>query len=150
LALDPSILSDFIAESKGLLGELSDLVSKLEEQSAQFPEETLKEFALKIDRIMGAVKTIAQMNASEAGQENAGLAAIGKLAEICKALGYKAAEKKRAELMPFFAAFWSDTIEVISDLLDHFSNPEKVAEIVKNFPAVLQNRLKWLQTKIEQ
>jgi hypothetical protein len=150
LALDESILSDFVTESKGLLEELTTVVDSLEDASGEFPEELLKEFALKIDRIMGAVKTLVQMDDVPAGQENQGLVSIGKLAEVCKSLGYKAADKKNPALMPFFAAFWAETIEVIGELLDNFQNKEKTAEICKTFPLVLQNRLKWLLSKIEQ
>jgi hypothetical protein len=150
LALDQSILSDFVTESKSLLEDLSTVVASLEAESPDFPEEDLKDFALKIDRIMGAVKTIVQLDDAPAGRENQGLIAIGKLAEACKSLGYKAAEKKKAALMPFFAAFWAETIELISELLDHVDNREKTAELVKTHSPVLQNRLKWLLSKIDQ
>lgn len=139
-----------MTESKGLLEELSTVVESLEGTAGAFPEELLKEFALKIDRIMGAVKTLAQMDDVAPGQENQGLVSIGKLAEVCKSLGYKAADKKNPTLMPFFAAFWAETIEVIGDLLDNLKDKAKTAEICQTFPGVLQNRLKWLLSKIDQ
>jgi hypothetical protein len=144
--IDPEILNEFRAESKGLLEELQGVVEKLEETEATsvFPEALLTEFAQKIDRIMGAVKTMALL---EPGHE--GFISIGKLAELCKSIGYKAAEKKNTAMLPIFSAFWADTIEVIESLLKCIESPEETHKIAQSFPPVLAQRLAWLKSKIE-
>ncbi len=145
MSLDSTILKDFADESKQLLKELETVVERLEVATGTFPEELLTEFAQKIDRIMGAAKTLQLMDPSHLG-----LASIGKLAELCKSIGYKAAEKKNLSLMPFFAAFWAETIETIDELLDQLQNLARTREIAESFPKVLQNRLAWLKARIEK
>ncbi len=144
--IDPEILNEFRTESKGLLTELQELVEKLEEvdSASVFPEGLLTEFAQKIDRIMGAVKTMALLEPAHEG-----FASIGKLAELCKAIGYKAAEKKNTSMLPIFSAFWADTIEVIEGLLKCIENPDETRKIAQSFPPVLAQRLAWLKSKIE-
>lgn len=144
--IDPEILNEFRAESKGLLEELQQVVEKLEEVEATsvFPEALLTEFAQKIDRIMGAVKTMAVLEPNHEG-----FAAIGKLAELCKIIGYKAAEKKNTAMLPIFSAFWADTIEVIENLLKCIESKEETHKIAQSFPPVLARRLAWLKSKIE-
>jgi hypothetical protein len=144
--IDPEILNEFKAESKGLLAELQGIVERMEEveSASVFPEALLLEFAQKIDRIMGAVKTIALLEPNHEG-----LLLIGKLAEFCKVIGYKAAEKKNTAMLPIFSAFWADTIEVIESLLKCVENPEQTHKIAKEFPPILAQRLAWLKSKIE-
>jgi len=145
--LDEEILVEFVTESKGLLAELTSVVEMIETASedpgAPFPEELLREFAQKIDRIMGAAQTMDMMD-----EGNPVLAAIGRLAQGCKTIGYQAAEKKKTALLPFFAAFWVETIEVVGELLDHANSSDEVGEILKSFSPVLEKRLVWLQSKI--
>lgn len=144
--IDPEILNEFRAESKGLLAELQQVVEKLEavECSSAFPESLLTEFAQKIDRIMGAVKTMSLLEPAHKG-----FSSIGKLAELCKTIGYKAAEKKNTAMLPIFSAFWADTIEVIESLLKCIEDPEETQKIAKEFLPVLSQRLAWLKSKIE-
>jgi chemotaxis protein histidine kinase CheA len=141
--IDPSILDDFRKESKQLLAELTELVERLEESAGDFPAELLKEFSQKIDRIMGAAKTIGMMAPSALAFQK-----IGKLAELCKALGYNAAGSQAVVLLPFFAAFWSDTIEVIENLVDNIADEAKVSQINQRFSGVLQKRLEWLSGRV--
>ena len=145
--LDEEILEEFVVESKGLLAELTTVVEQIEaaseDSSKAFPEELLREFAQKIDRIMGAAKTIEVMD-----EGNLVLGAIGQLSETCKAMGYQAAEKKRTALLPFFAAFWMETIEVVGELLECANSTEEAGAILQSFSPVLQKRLTWLQSKI--
>lgn len=120
------------------------MVEALEETSGQFPAQQLEQFAQKIDRIMGAAQTIGQLDPG-----NKGLQQIGAIAQLCKRLGYKAAEYKTAALVPLFAAFWADTLDVVGDLVDALESEEKTAAVASNFAPVLQNRLTWLSEKVQ-
>ncbi len=146
LDLDPEIINGFKAESNQLLQELTEAVDKLEDSALgeEFPSTLLEEFSQKVDRIMGAAKTISMM---APGHE--GLVRIGKLSEVCKHVGYKAAERKEVLLLPLFAAFWSDVIEVIQNLLNVLEDDAKTAQISQQFSPVLQKRLEWLASKLK-
>ena len=144
MKINQEILGFFREESAQVLAELMIVVEKLESSRGAFPSPLMEEFSQKIDRIMGASKTIG-LDAPN----HLGLQRIGKLAELCKIMGYKAADKKSSALLPIFAAFWSDTIEVIEELLGALEDDQKTQQIVKSFSAVLQKRLEWLMAKIE-
>ncbi|MCM2278091.1 MAG: hypothetical protein NDJ89_08440 [Oligoflexia bacterium] len=137
--LEKDILDSFRQESKQLLKELGIIVQRLEESHADFPSELLAEFAQKIDRIMGAAKTVALT-----APDHAGLIWIGKITELCKMIGYKAAEKREIALLPIFAGFWADTLEHVGSLLDSLESPDECARISERFSGILQGRLKWL------
>ncbi len=104
-----------------MLEELIDVVDQIETSQGEFPSKLLEEFSQKIDRIMGAAKTL---------------------------LGYQAASKRVLALLPLFAAFWADTIEVIQDLLGALEDSDQSEQIAKSFSAVLQKRLEWLAAKV--
>lgn len=126
-----------------MLAELIDVVDQIETSQGEFPSKLLEEFSQKIDRIMGAAKTLVVSFGAHPGLER-----IGKLSELCKALGYQAASKRVMALLPLFAAFWADTIEVIQDLLGALEDSDQSEQIAKSFSAVLQKRLEWLAAKV--
>lgn len=142
--LPEDILSEFINEANELLQQLSEVIQDLELEHEEFPSELLKVFAQRIDRIFGAAKTIALSD-----PDNPSLKAIGSIAETCKKIGYRAAEKKDLRLLPFFSAFWSDAVENIETLLVHIQDVEKSAQTVTQISNVLQGRLKWLEDKLK-
>ena len=141
--MDAEILEGFREEANQILKELAPVVEALEEAASVFPADRLTEFAQKIDRIMGAAKTLGMLN-----PDHQGLKRIGLITEICKALGYKASEIKRSEVLPLFAAFWADTLDVVSELIDVLEDEVKSAAIADRFSLVLQKRLKWLSEKL--
>ncbi|OFZ81715.1 MAG: hypothetical protein A3K03_03155 [Bdellovibrionales bacterium RIFOXYD1_FULL_44_7] len=143
IGVDADILDGFRKESTQLLQELSKIVEKIESSHDSFPSGCLTDFSQKIDRIMGTAKTIATMS-----PEHVGLKRIGDLAAVCKAVGYKAAEKKATNLLPLFAAFWTDAIEVIQNLIDALDDADKTNQIFNSFSSVLQSRLQWLAKKV--
>ena len=142
--LDKEILTDFQAETKGLLEELTEVVEKLEEASGAFPAAELAEFSQKIDRVMGAAQTMSSLEAGHAGLER-----IGAIAQICKSLGYKAIECKAVTLVPLFAAFWADTLDVLAELVETLGDDAANKAKAAAFAAVLQNRLTWLSGKVQ-
>lgn len=141
--LDKEILDGFREESNQLMEELVEVVEKLEVRSATFPKEHLEQFAQRIDRIMGSAKTMCEMDPSHIGLQK-----IGKIAELCKRMGYMAADTKNPKVVPLFAAFWADTVDVINDLLVALDNPAKTEALIKSFISVLQGRLEWLAKQV--
>ncbi len=141
--IDEEILEGFKEETKELLSELMGLVEQIEDSGETFPKDELEKFAQIIDRVMGTVNTMSQMD-----PENQGFSAIGKLSGLCKALGYKAAESNCAPIVPLFAAFWADTVDIIGEISENLTNQEKVKEILSDFSPVLQKRLEWLGKKV--
>ena len=143
MSLDKEIIDEFKQESGRLLKELHPVVEKLEEPFDVFPSDLMEEYALKIDGVMGVAKTIGMMHPTHLG-----LKRIGSIAELCKKLGYKAAELRNPILLPIFAAFWADTLEVIENLIDVLEDDEESTRVAKSFATILQGRLEWLSRKI--
>jgi hypothetical protein len=141
--LDSEMLQAFREESAGILSELKSVLETLEAPSTDFPAQSLQDFSQKIDRIMGAAKTF-----SLEAPEHQGLRNIGTLAELCKHIGYKAAEQKQPKLLPIFVAFWSDVIAVTEDLLASLEDEAKAARLTRDFAPVLVRRLEWLKNKV--
>lgn len=124
--------------------ELSAVVQKIENAEGSFPDALLEEFAQKIDRIMGAAQTLEML-----APGNLCLERVGKIAEVCKSIGYKAAKKKEIKVLPYCSAFWADTIELMEALLQNVEDPDKSAEISKKFSKILQGRLEWLNNHLK-
>ncbi len=143
MAIDQEIIESFLVETKGLITELSVIVEKIEDSDGSDAPELLSEFAQKIDRIMGAAKTIATLD-----PEHEGLSRIGKIAEICKHMGYRAAETKKWALLPFFAGFWADVLNTVQELVDCLDDKTRTAEAVAE-SHVLQDRLKVLAKNVD-
>ncbi len=143
MELDQEILTDFCTESSGLLTELEDVVEALEEAAEGFPAERLKEFSQKIDRIMGAAKTLLSLEPNHLG-----ITFLANVSEMCKTMGYQAAALQRVSLLPIFAGFWAETVEVMQEVLLHLGSKEETKAIVEKRSATLQKRLAWLAEKV--
>ncbi|MBI3544284.1 MAG: hypothetical protein HY075_13520 [Deltaproteobacteria bacterium] len=143
--IDKEILASFRDSSIDILKELVVVAEKIGDAAGGdgFPVELLQEFAQKIDRIMGVAKTIAM---EDPGHE--GLKRIATLTELCKFIGYKAADQKNARMLPIFAAFLGDVVSAIEELTVNIENPAAAQEVTKTFLPVLQKRLEWLKTKV--
>ena len=137
--LDKEILDGFSEESNALLTELEKIVDRIADSKEEFPKQDLAEFAQKIDRIMGAAKTLAEMEPDHVGLKN-----IARLCEMCKTLGYKSAGQNKFKLLPILSSFFADVIEVVQELIENLENVEKTQAISKSFSAVLKSRLEWL------
>lgn len=143
--LDAELAGSFQEECKIIIGELTEVVEKLEESGAgQFPAALLSDFSQKIDRIMGAAQTL-----SMADPAHIGLIRIGKIAELCKRVGYKAAEQKDTKLLPIFSAFWADTIEVMEELVEAVTDQAAADRVAASYSKVLQGRLEWLSKQVQ-
>lgn len=143
MSLDREILADFQAESRTLMDELETIVDALEEHEEGFPAEQLKEFSQKIDRIMGAAKTLLQL-----APGHVGISFVANVSEACKTMGYQAAALQRASLVPIFAGFWAETVETLREVLAALGSEADTAKAVAARSAVLQRRLAWLAEKV--
>lgn len=110
-----------------------------------FPSKELADFAQKIDRVMGTAQTMLQFDAGHQGLQR-----IGAIAQLCKKLGYKASEFKMPGLVPIFAAFWADTLEVLGELVDAVGDEARTKQLADSFASVLQNRLTWLSDRVQK
>src|SRR4051812_22031931 len=93
--MDKDILDGFKEEANQILKELDKVIESLELPHKDFPSQLLSEFSQKIDRIMGAAKTLGLED-----PHHMGLKRISQISQICKALGYRAAEVKVLSLIP--------------------------------------------------
>ncbi len=144
LGLDKQIVNEFQEEANTLLQDLKLVIEKLEEDHQEFPRELLEEFGNKTDRVMGAAKTFSGMYPDEVV-----FAHIGKFSELCKATSYKASTLNHLGLIPIFAAFWADTLDILQDCVDNVGNSkEKIEGITQGYVPVLQKRLVWLAQQI--
>jgi len=141
--IDEEILMEFQKESNQLLIELTTVVEKLEIWTGPFPKKEYEEFALKIDRIMGAAKTIHMLAPTHPGLE-----AIGQVADVCKYVGYKGVDRAQPELIPIFAAFWAEVVDYVKELMDNIRNIEESKEVVNQMQKILVKRINWLMNKV--
>lgn len=141
--IDQEILAGFQEEAKVLLSELEVVVESLEEGGDEFPVAELETFAQRIDRIMGAADTISMLEPGHPG-----LTRIGAIARLCKSTGYRAAASQKPELVPLFAAFWADTVEVLGELIDAADDEKRSAALAEASSKTLLNRLTWLSEKV--
>ena len=142
--MDNNILVEFGIESKQIIAELEEIVEKMEEDTISKGNVHMVQFSQRIDRIMGASKTISMMLPL-----NRGLKEIGKITVLCKSMGYKMVQTDAPELVPLFCAFWADTLEALNEVIDHIEDSNKVEKIVDEFIPVIRKRLEWLASKIQ-
>jgi len=144
MELDKEILDDFRTESSGLVNELEMLVNELEDsEGGAFPTEKLKDFSQKIDRIMGAAKTLLGF-----APGHTGIAFLASVSEMCKTMGYQAAALQRVALVPIFAGFWAEVVEVMRDVLQQLDSETNTKLVIEKRSTTLQKRLAWLADKV--
>lgn len=141
--IDKEILDGFKEETSTLLKESLSIIAEIEDTNDQVPKKLIEEFANRMDRIMGTTKTFELM-----APEIEIFATISKFAELCKATGYKASIIEQKELIPIFAAFWSDTVEMIEKLCQNIENESTTKSLLVDYVPVLQKRLTWLAQQI--
>lgn len=137
------ILDQFRMETIGLIRELQKIAEHMQEAGiSEFPEADLKEFAQKIDRVMGAAKSLDMISPG-----NAGLRLIGTLGDTCKTVGYQAAALQRHSLTPFFADYCQLVLDLISKLVISLGDEAALTTLVETNVPKLQGKLKWLKER---
>lgn len=143
MILDKEILDGFIEETSLLLKEAINIIEAIEDTQDEVPKALIEDFANRMDRIMGTVRTFEQM-----APESKSFPMIGKFCELCKATGYKAATLNKPQLIPIFAAFWADTVEMLETLCANVGDEDKAQKAIQDFAPALQKRLTWLAEQI--
>ena len=127
------VVEEFCDESDKLCEQLLDHVDDLEEDPTN--NEILELFGQKIDRIMGAAKSL------EADK-------TGKLCELSKKIGYKASQSHDEALLTLVQATLADSVEILQTLIKSIRTEgvEKTDDI--NLSAFIK-RLYWVTEKFK-
>lgn len=141
--LKKEIFDQFRLETISLVRELEKAAERMKESGiSEFPEADLKEFAQKIDRVMGAAKSIEVICPG-----NSGLRMIGVMGQACKTVGYQAAALQRASLAPFYAEYCLLVLDVVSKLVISLGDEAASSKLVETHAPRLQTKLKWLMER---
>ena len=117
MSLDADILNDFYQESNTIIAESIELLEEMEGDFSQ--KESLKVFANKIDRIMGASASIAMM-----AEPDHGLNLVTDYTSLCKVVAYKAAEiQDNTKLYDVTVALLLDAVEALNVLIKKIDLP---------------------------
>lgn len=126
------IVDDFCKESEAIYTELEEILENYEDEPAPGH---LEEFGQKIDRVMGAAKSI------EAHQ-------TGLYCELGKTISYKASQSNDKALLDIVVAVLFDTVEILQSVN---SNIKKSGDEVASGCDVntFATRLRWLADKFK-
>lgn len=95
------ILKEFCLETNSIISELVSILEVLESKPDDY--KALEVFGQKVDRIMGAAKSLE-------------LHKMGEISELCKTISYKSAQSKNIELVTIVAAFLFEAVEVLQEM----------------------------------
>lgn len=127
------IIIEFCDESETLLDDLELTLEALEEDPRLV--EYLETFGQKIDRIMGAAKSI-------------GAEEIATLSELGKTIGYKSSQVRDIPLIEVVVAILFDSLDIMRTLIDSLRKDLKKNVSQLNTKAFV-TRLKWLSEKFK-
>ncbi len=140
--LDESILKDFTEESLILVDQCIDLLETIENDPSEV--EKLKDFANRIDRVMGGAKSLALI----APPEHA-LNLIGDYCAICKSVGYQGAQiQNNDQFYNVVVALLLDAVEMTKVLFNRLDS--SVTELKKIFSITFLERLKWISLQYDE
>lgn len=133
---DKEILSEFLQESDRLVDECEELLESIESDPSQ--AQRLAEFSNKIDRVMGAAKSLAMMADAQHP-----LHIIGDITALCKALGERGAKTAAHQrLFEVTVAFLLDGVEITRSLLETLENPN--ASVSPELKNAMLSRVNWI------
>lgn len=140
--IDGSILNDFTSESLVLVDECIELLESIENDPSEV--EKLKDFANRIDRVMGGAKSLALM-----APPDHPLNLIGDYCAICKSVGYQGAQiQNNDQFYNVVVALLLDAVEMTKEL---FAKMDKsVTELKKTFTTTFLERLKWISFQYDE
>lgn len=125
------IVDGFCEEARGLLEELEQILEEIEDSpSSSFKFE---EFGQKIDRIMGAAKSIDAIK-------------TGKICELGKVLSYKAAQSNDETLNGLVCSSLFDALDIVEKLIESIEAKSEEDGGSISLEA-FTGRLKWLSEK---
>jgi chemotaxis protein histidine kinase CheA len=127
------IVEDFGKEAKAIFGECEEELNLLEDDLTQ--KKHLEAFGQKIDRVMGAAKSI-------------GLDEISLYCELGKTIGYKSSQGKDLALTEVVVAILFDSIDLLNKMVDALLLGKKELTANINLKA-FGTRLHWLSAKFK-
>jgi hypothetical protein len=92
---------------------------------------------------MGTAQTLLMM-----GPGHGGITFLANVSQMCKTMGYQAVALQRASLLPIFAGFWAETVEVMREVLAALTAADGGASVIAGRTAHLEKRLQWLAEKV--
>lgn len=135
-AFDPALLSEFLRETYRLLDECETLLEQIESDFTQAPR--LEEFSNKIDRVMGAAKSLALM-----AEPQHPMHIIGDITGLCKVLSQRASNvSSQQRLFEVTIAFLLDAVEITRNLTKTLEDPQ--ASVSTELKNVMVARTKWI------
>ncbi|GAB4013918.1 MAG: hypothetical protein Fur0010_11230 [Bdellovibrio sp.] len=126
------IIDGFVEETNGLLLELRGCLEDFENDPTN--NSKLEEFGQKIDRIMGAAKTI-------------GADAIGKICALGKMIGYKASQSSDVALNQIVCGVMFDCVDLLEEMMKGIEKRD-MSSVKTNVEAFI-SRMKWLAEKFK-
>lgn len=136
------MLVDFQEESKGLVEELVDILDEVEGEYENRSQ--LEKFGQVVDRIMGGAQSL-EMALDE---PSVGLSMIGKYAQICKTVGYKASQiDDNEEFYNIVVAFLLDANEMLESLVDNLGDDSNAQSTMSE---TFLDRLKWISGQFKE
>lgn len=130
------ILTEFTVESKRLLSDMASALEVLEEDPTQV--EQFEFFGNYVDRMMGGAKSIAMGYA-----EDHAIHLIAKFCELCKAIGYKAAQTKNNQMLSqVVTALLLDATETLENMVSGLN--ENSSQIEDVITSTFLDRLNWV------
>jgi len=146
---DDNILSGFTSESKILVDELLEKLEEIEgvnDPSGKQRAIHLADCGNQVDRIMGGAQSLAM-----AIPENKTLILIGDVAQLCKAVSYRASKvKNNSSLVETAIALLLDVTEILQEAVEDLMKPEAEVNAKKKFSPALLERLQWFSSQFAQ
>ncbi|MEZ0390999.1 MAG: hypothetical protein ACAH59_02210 [Pseudobdellovibrionaceae bacterium] len=136
--IDSEILREFQTESKILIAKMVQILESCEGNFDQV--QSLEEYGLNVDRIMGAAKSLAL-------NEKPGelIHKIADYAAICKAVGYKSSQiRNNEQFYDICVALLLDGTEVLQTMIASLSKPVEIKEL---FSKTFLERLRWVSSE---
>lgn len=137
------IVVDFKQESKDLINELHDILDDIEGEFSQ--KQRLEEFGQIVDRIMGSAKSLEMVFDDPTQIEK-----IGKYAELCKLVGYKASQiEENEQFFDIVVALLMDATDMLEEMTETLGT-EKEKSIQETLSTTFLDRLQWVSQHFDQ
>lgn len=137
------IISEFQSESKELVGQLIEVLETIEGHYSRYKE--LEGYGQMVDRIMGAAKSLAL----EPGDYKDTMEMIGRYAELCKIVSYKASQVGNNEsLFNVVVALLLDATEALQEMILGLSKSSKI-NMKEVLTKTFLDRLRWVSEQFD-
>jgi chemotaxis protein histidine kinase CheA len=126
------ILQEFCQETNSIISELVSILENLEIKPDDY--KALEVFGQKVDRIMGAAKSLQ-------------LQKMGEISELCKIISYKSAQSKNIEVVTIATAFLFEAVEVLKEMIANLGKGQ-TEEINPTAINTIISRLEFMSNKL--